>query len=241
MSVKDIFAAAFNKDASSFETAFSSVMKEKVIAAVENKFFAVEEYELEESKYEDDEDEEDDEEDEDDEELDEERTDMYVGTVKRDDPDYAKKVAELKSKTVGGHRVRGRAPTPEHKHLYQQGGALHRSSSQDIKPEHASRVDVYSRKPMKEETLDELSTSTLKSYRTAAWKDAGKAYRTSDSSRKSDAERYAAHKRGDKRMAGYELATAKTGAKPNKTYQDSGASNIPNAKIKSTKEEVSKE
>jgi hypothetical protein len=86
--------------------------------------------------------------------------------------------------------------------------------------------------------LDELSTGTLKSYRTAAWKDAGKAYKTSDSSRKSDAERNAAFKRGDKRMAGYELATAKTGLKPNKTYQDSGVGSIPNAKIKSTKEEV---
>lgn len=96
--------------------------------------------------------------------LDEERTGTYVGTVKRDDPDYAKKVAELKSKTVGGHRIRGRAPTPEHKHLYQQGGALYRSSSQDIKPEHSSRVDVYSRKPMKEEALDELSDKTLRSY-----------------------------------------------------------------------------
>jgi hypothetical protein len=70
MSVKDILVAAFNKDASSFETAFSSVMKEKVSAAVENKFFAAEEYELDESKYEDEEDE-DDEDDED--ELDEKK------------------------------------------------------------------------------------------------------------------------------------------------------------------------
>ena len=108
-------------------------------------------------------------------ELDEERTGTYVGTVKRDDPDYAKKVAELKSKTVGGHRIRGRAPTPEHKHLYQQGGALYRSSSQDIKPEHSSRVDVYSRKPMKEEAeeLDELSKKTLGSYTKAAANDIG--------------------------------------------------------------------
>lgn len=148
MSVKDLISAAFNKDASSFESTLQSVMQEKMAAAIQSRFSPAmyeEEVELEEAKAsEDDEDEED-------EELDEERTGTYVGTVKRDDPDYAKKVAELKSKTVGGHRIRGRAPTPEHKHLYQQGGALHRSSSQDIKPEHSSRVDVYSRKPMKEE------------------------------------------------------------------------------------------
>lgn len=164
MSVKDLISAAFNKDASSFESTLQSIMQEKMAAAIQSRFSPAmyeEEVDLEEAKAsEDDEDEED----EDEEELDEERTDTYVGTVKRDDPDYAKKVAELKSKTVGGHRVRGRAPTPEHKHLYQQGGALHRSSSQDIKPEHASRVDVYSRKPMKEETLNELSKKTLGSY-----------------------------------------------------------------------------
>ena len=72
----------------------------------------------------------------------------------------------MKSKAVGGSRTRGRAPTPEHKHLYKRGGALHRSSSQDVKPEHSSRVDVYGRKGVKEEVehLDELSKKTLGNY-----------------------------------------------------------------------------
>lgn len=83
MSVKDILVAAFNKDATSFETAFSSVMKEKVSAAVENKFFAAEEYELDESKDEDEEDEDDDdEEDEDEDELDEEsKPNQYIQVI----------------------------------------------------------------------------------------------------------------------------------------------------------------
>jgi len=85
------------------------------------------------------------------------RSSLYVGTVSRSDPDYNQKIGELKSRTVGGHRIRGRAPTSEYKHLYAVGGKLHRYSSQDIKPEHSSHVDVYSRNPMKEEVepLDE--------------------------------------------------------------------------------------
>jgi hypothetical protein len=79
------------------------------------------------------------------------RSNLYVGTVKRSDPNYDEKIDELIKKTTGGHRIRGRAPTPEHKHLYAVGGKLHRYSSQDIKPEHSSHVDVYSRNPMKEE------------------------------------------------------------------------------------------
>jgi hypothetical protein len=79
------------------------------------------------------------------------RSNLYVGTVKRSDSNYDEKIDELIKKTTGGHRIRGRAPTPEHKHLYAVGGKLHRYSSQDIKPEHSSHVDVYSRNPMKEE------------------------------------------------------------------------------------------
>ena len=58
MSIKDLIAAAFNKDATSFESAFSSVMKEKVAAAIDSRFLAREQLELDEAK-----DEEDDEED----------------------------------------------------------------------------------------------------------------------------------------------------------------------------------
>ena len=61
MSIKDLIAAAFNKDAASFESAFSSAMKEKVAAAIDSRFLAREEFDLEEAK-----DEEDDDEDEDD-------------------------------------------------------------------------------------------------------------------------------------------------------------------------------
>lgn len=78
MSLKDLIAAAFNRDATAFESAFSSVMKEKVASAIDSSFLAREEYELDEAKEEDDEDEdeEDDDSDEDDmkeevEELDE--------------------------------------------------------------------------------------------------------------------------------------------------------------------------
>ena len=54
MSVKDLIAAAFNKDASAFESAFSDVMKDKVSAAVDSKFYGSEEADLDESKGEDD-------------------------------------------------------------------------------------------------------------------------------------------------------------------------------------------
>lgn len=50
MSLKDLIAAAFNKDATAFESAFSSVMKEKVASAIDSQFLAREEYELEEAK-----------------------------------------------------------------------------------------------------------------------------------------------------------------------------------------------
>ena len=38
MSIKDLIAAAYNKDATAFESAFQSVMQDKVSAAVENAF-----------------------------------------------------------------------------------------------------------------------------------------------------------------------------------------------------------
>lgn len=69
MSVKDLIAAAFNKDAGAFESAFSDVMKDKVSAAIDSKFYGSEEADLDESKDEDEDDMEDDEDDmEDDEE-----------------------------------------------------------------------------------------------------------------------------------------------------------------------------
>ena len=56
MSVKDLIAAAFNKDASAFESAFSDVMKDKVSAAIDSKFYGSEEADLDESKDEDEDD-----------------------------------------------------------------------------------------------------------------------------------------------------------------------------------------
>lgn len=84
------------------------------------------------------------------------RTDSYIGTVHKDDPDYDKKVSDMKKQAVGGSRVRGRSPKPEFKHLYKKGGPLHRFTSQDIKPEHGARVDVYSRKAMKKEEVEQV-------------------------------------------------------------------------------------
>ena len=102
-------------------------------------------------------------------ELDEaERTKAYLGTVHTNDPDYEKKVKELKAKApMGGTRVRGRSPKPEFKHLYKRGGKLYRSTSQDIKPEHSDRVDVYAKRmPYREavDQLDELSPNALHRY-----------------------------------------------------------------------------
>lgn len=67
MSVKDLIAAAFNKDAVSFEETLNSVMQEKMAAAIQSRFSPAvyeEEIDLEESK-----DEDEDDEDEDDDEM----------------------------------------------------------------------------------------------------------------------------------------------------------------------------
>lgn len=53
MSLKDLISAAFNKDASSFETAFSNIMQEKVAAGIQARFSPAvyeEEVDLEEAK-----------------------------------------------------------------------------------------------------------------------------------------------------------------------------------------------
>lgn len=73
MSIKDLIAAAYNKDAMSFESAFQSIMQDKVAAAVHSAFVPEEvEEELEEAKKS----EKDDEEDEDEKDEDEEEEDM---------------------------------------------------------------------------------------------------------------------------------------------------------------------
>lgn len=77
-------------------------------------------------------------------------SDRYLGSVERDDPDYEKKVGELKGKATGGARVRGRlGKNNPNRALYGKGGPLKSMTAQDIKPEHAKRVDVYSKKSAK--------------------------------------------------------------------------------------------
>ena len=286
MSIKELIAAAYNKDATAFESAFQSVMQDKVSAAVENAFTAEEvEEDLDEEV----------------EELDElsgKTLGSYVVKASKDsaasmkkredaidagDRDTARKMGmrarkhehgsrkaidkltgsgfakvhateeveeldELSKKTLGSYVKKSGGAGKEGLAyaVKSQMTAAHMGDREDYKKSQrqannrSTGIQRAADRLTKEEVeeLDELSTSTLKSYRTAAWKDAGKAYTASDSSRKSDSEREAAFKRGDKRMAGYELATAKTGAKPNKTYQHSGVGSIPNAKVKSTNEEV---
>lgn len=70
MSLKDLIAAAFNKDATAFESAFGAVMQDKVAAGLQSRFSAVaEEAELEEAKKSEKDDEEDDKEDDDEDEM----------------------------------------------------------------------------------------------------------------------------------------------------------------------------
>ncbi len=96
MSIKDLIAAAFNKDASAFESAFSSAMKEKVGAAIESRFLTREELELDEAKdEEDDEDENGDTSSEEDNEDDEDEKGMKKEEVEELD--------ELSKKTLGSY------------------------------------------------------------------------------------------------------------------------------------------
>jgi hypothetical protein len=82
-----------------------------------------------------------------------ERTSSYLGTYKSPD--------EAKEKHGKNLRIRPRLGKDNpNKHLYAKGGPLKRSSSQDIKPEHGTRFDAYSRKKTNEdvEQVDEVLT-----------------------------------------------------------------------------------
>ncbi len=96
MSLKDLIAAAFNKDATAFESAFSSVMQAKVASAIDSRFLAREEFDLEESK-EDDEDE--DEEDDDSEEDDEDEKGMK---------EEVEQIDEISGAKLGSYMVKSR-------------------------------------------------------------------------------------------------------------------------------------
>ena len=219
MSVKDIFAAAFNKDASSFETAFSSVMKEKVIAAVENKFFAVEEYELDESKYEDDEDE--DEEDEE-VELDESWSDgissrnahMHASTAAK----YRKKAND--SATMAKNYDKGSLDHNKNMANYHSAMAKSIKSSyhagdygslNTAKRDHKAQMDKskeYKSLMSEEVELDEVSADTLASYMSKANVSRAKAMGSMRNT--AGGMDFALHKkRLDKRDAGIKTAVSK--------------------------------
>ena len=81
------------------------------------------------------------------------RTPTYVDTMSTSDPmlqadiDLIRSTLRKSNKLPGQKyrlRVRGRLGKDNpHAHLYRVGGPLHRYCSQDIKIEHASRVDLY--------------------------------------------------------------------------------------------------
>jgi hypothetical protein len=82
-----------------------------------------------------------------------ERTDTYLGTYKSPE--------EAKEKHGKNLRIRARLGKDNpNKSLYAKGGPLKRRSSQDIKPEHGTRFDAYTRKTTKEEvefSADEIA------------------------------------------------------------------------------------
>jgi RNA polymerase primary sigma factor len=94
MSIKDLIAAAFNKDANAFESAFSSAMKEKVGAAIDSRFLTREELELDEAK-----DEEDDEDENGDTSSEEDNDDEDEEDMKEE----AEELDELSKKTLGSY------------------------------------------------------------------------------------------------------------------------------------------
>lgn len=199
MSVKDILVAAFNKDASSFETAFSSVMKEKVSAAVENRFFAAEEYELDEAK---DEDEEDEDEEDDEDELDEEsKPNQYIQVIDKrfGNKEYHevhptkafaalnhfKSLPHVKSAgIISGKEAEGIKASKMKKEEVELDEK--KLTAKDVKHALASakakpKETVSLKKPpfkMEEVELDEVSASTLGSYIRKATKAADAAYKS---------------------------------------------------------------
>jgi hypothetical protein len=94
MSIKDLIAAAFNKDATAFESAFSSAMKEKVGAAIDSRFLTREELELDEAKDKDEDEDEDENGDTSSEEDNEDEKDMK---------EEAEELDELSKKTLGSY------------------------------------------------------------------------------------------------------------------------------------------
>lgn len=79
-----------------------------------------------------------------------ERTPAYIATIDFSETDTQScklRVAEILRTTFKnprGIRIRGRlGPDSPYASLYRVGGPLHRYTAQDIKIEHAARVDLY--------------------------------------------------------------------------------------------------
>lgn len=113
-------------------------------------------------------------------------------------------------------------------------GYLNESDESDLIESIFSEVSEETWNAIEEAILSEISHDTLKRYRKAAWDKAGEHYDDAiDAETDDEHDRHMA--KGDKRMKGYELATAKTGLKPHQTYRDSGIDTIPNARVKASK------
>lgn len=159
MSIKDLIAAAYNKDATAFESAFQSVMQDKVSAAVENAFTAEEtEEDLDEAKKseEDDEDEEDEDEEDEDmkeevdqiDELSDDKLKAYhakAGADRQKAKETVTKNMNAKNPTVGGIDK----ATDAYKRFQKRGAGMTTA---------ANKMSEES------EQIDELSKKTLGSY-----------------------------------------------------------------------------
>lgn len=160
MSIKDLIAAAYNKDATAFESAFQSVMQDKVSAAVENAFTAEEaEEDLDEAtKSEEDKDDEDDDEKDDDEDEDmKEEVDQIDELSKNTVRSYYNKAGEQGRDITGKMMVGGGDWSKDGK------------DTATLKKRAAGRAMALKRRSgevkMSEEVeLDEVSASTLGSY-----------------------------------------------------------------------------
>lgn len=92
-----------------------------------------------------------------------ERSPDYLATIHKDDPEYDKKIADLKK----GHklRIRGRLGKDNpNAPKYRMGGPKYRSSSQDYSVKDATRVDVYSRGERKKAVKEEVISLEEQAY-----------------------------------------------------------------------------
>lgn len=74
---------------------------------------------------------------------------------------YADLKAKLKGTDLSARRFGRLGRDSPHRHLYAHGGPLHRRSSQMIKPEHASRFDVYVTPRRQRDSRENVSETML--------------------------------------------------------------------------------